>query len=414
MSRLNIPLHDKRTARHSRRAVWRLIGLGILLALVWVLVFTFFTRASLAKYTPQEATMGIHLLPNSNTWPLLLESTKGVPLLDNSGLTLDQLAASITSQISYYLLPAGQVIVYRGTMSDELERDLKAQNIVIQKPNKHIYVLSDHPVQLSEAKFKQSWFNRLDPRYLGSIVEYNALERVSKSIMVSNNSILIKLNEYQGPVFTEPLPETTVAALELEPNSSHSELIAHLLNTSSELTLNLFQDLDQYGGRVLLGYDTDANQTQFKLEIDRSYNDTELNEIHLSLAGLQNPTVQSKKLPDGTTISEIILETEDIELESTTIGGRTALQSQNLISVSSETKTEFTNTANFLMLGSSTTGNSYVCADNPVGVLYPSNTNNYLADQMAGPFRLISLISNFVEISLDKQGKNIQIRACLP
>ncbi|MFH1433360.1 MAG: hypothetical protein ABIG32_00490 [Candidatus Uhrbacteria bacterium] len=373
----------------------------------------YFTRPSLAQYTPQGAELGIHLLPNNNTWPLLIKGAGQISLLNNSGLTLEQLAPSVHGPISYYHLSAGPVLVFRGEMSDELERSLIAQKIIIQKPDKHIYVLSDQPVQLVQTRFKQSWTHRLDPRYFGSIIEYDTEKLVSKPIKVTRNSITIELGEFQGPALSESLPNSTFAALKLGPNSDQHELFSSLLELVPELTLNLYNDLNQHGGQIMFGYDANSQQTQFKLEINRAYSETELKQIHLGLAGSQTPEVKAKKLPDGSSISEMVMDIEDIKVENITIGGRTAIQSKNLITVSSETKTEFANTADLINI-QQTAKETFICANDPIGVFYPQKIPASLISENIHSNRLFNILSAFVEISLDKKDSTVLIKACLP
>ncbi len=422
MPRLNIPLHNNKTAHRNRWAVWNFVFFITSCVIAWMIIFGWFTRDSLASFAPADTEVAIHLSPNRSSWPILLNKTQGVPLVSRRAITLTELAPYIEREISIFVRKGGeQTIAYRGQMPNELRVKLESLGLVVDKPNRNTILIHTKKPEISQIKYKISTLDRYDPRLLGSIFVKGNKPEQATPIKLTKDSLNIKLNTAYTPLKLR-WGANPALALELSPlliNDASINLVNAYssLNTSPLLFFDILENLKQGGGRILLKYDKNSD-ILLHLEIDKDtenvISEEDITRFHKYLAAQQEPNINSKTLSDGTNVFELIFDPDQIQVERNIIDDKVALQSKNLITVIEDTKLIFANTPELLVSGEE--NKALACSSERImGLMNPTEIQKIVSETniVHHPHDLIQLLSNFVEISLDKQGKNTKIVACL-
>jgi len=397
MQKLSIPLHSNTTARQPRRAVWGLILIPLCLIMGIILIQAWFTRDTLAVYAPENTAITIRLIPTKQTWPILLNNFSNLALVKNQGLNLSMIAPYVKGEISLFVLnDYSRVLAFHGDIPDEFVSLLLSSGYHVQTQSNTV-VISKNEYIPTENPTKAPFFSRIYPDTFGQIVINNTFE-VTK----------LKLTDTALKASIGTLPETTT-----ELNLSNELILA--LSIPAREWVSLFQNhvsqqlvnyLSKSGGQIKIWQDLNKN-LYIELEINKSLTENELVVLHDQLLALSETNIQTKTLSDGTKTLELQYNFKTEQESLSKLGSMISIDSENLSSVTNESVTTITYTSKSSYL-LETVNFSEDCRGNPTGFLNPLSILTVIQDNnltYTNNTEVIGLLTSFVHISLDKQGK---------
>lgn len=348
------------------------------------MIQAWFTRDTLAAYAPENTIITVRITPTKQTWPILLNNFSNLALIKNQGLTLKTIAPYVKGELSIFVnRDFSRVLAFHGQIPEEIESLLISSGYYVQTESSTV-VISENEYQITDRPTKIPFISRMYPNTFGQIISEG--QEIFK----------LKLSESELKIDIGDIPET--ASLEL------SDKLILALSIPKGNWASLFQDhvsqqlvnyLSEYGGQVNIWQDLDKN-LYTELIVNSSLAETEFISLHNQLLTLNQPNTQTKTLLDGTHTFELIHD-QDIKEESLSkLGSMISIYSENLTSVTNESTTTILY---------KTKGLDYLGPLPFINFIQKNNltyTNNIEA---------VNMLSHFVHISLDKQGRSNTICA---
>ena len=409
MTRLNIPMNSKKTARHKRRAVWNTIGFIVLFLLGCVLIHNWFTRDTLAAYAPTDTQTIIRLTPTKNTWPVLLDRFSFASLLNN-GLSLQSIAPYVHGELSIFIQENGdRSLAFHGELPESVKQAFLAHGLAIGEPNSSIVTINTEPNERADLKHKLSLLNRIDPRTIGQIIKAEQDQTTVFPIKLTNKGIDIKLGKLETSSLSSLIPHDSVLAAEIP---ASMQALAYL-NSVPSLLLDY---LESSGGQVVLMLNQETGLQGISLSVNHQIPNDELIQLHRYLASYSDPGLTTKTLDDSTRLAEIVSDTESVQISESTLGNATILNSDRLTTMSESNKTLFTiisqSEGPFQSISidvSTECITKPIITSDPTGLLIFLQTSNLIHTNIYNP---ISTLSSFVQVGLDKEGRMNTFRVC--
>lgn len=325
MRSLNIPLDRTRTARRHGRAVWR-----------WgsILVGAFFFFAGLravsthnpfANYVTDDTVATLFLKPTRKEWNTLI-ALAGTEPIGLSGLTLKEAGMLAKGGMSLSFLKDGQVrLGIKATLDESTRTSLLATGIQIHEAPHHLLFLDTSesaPTWSENTSISTPILQRLHPTFIGTL----STKEEQATLLHNQQGIVLTLPGRlpQKPLST-PLPESLVAYGSFTEFDSLSipDFLEHGFQEASggaSLTSTLFSS--KTGGSITLF----ENETYLLTGSGEETPLPLLQKFLILQAQLRNPTETLKRLPDGTSVSELRIDTPTELPTPSEVGGWNVFQ----------------------------------------------------------------------------------------
>ena len=334
MQRLNIPLHSRTraTRRLKRRVVW--LSFFVIFAsfvLLWVFAKVWFTSDTLSVAAPESTVAMLRFTPNQKTWDDLSSLLKNTALISNRGLTINDIQDITQGEFALFFQEDGTYsLAIRSNQSDLPQELLDSQHISVQKISDKIFLFSEKLMPISglqKSSQNKRLFFHIGNQNIGSAhFVLSEKESISGPILLSDEELIITLPSADiDALDLNTIPENTIAVLSTPvwPNYelfSIANDIGSSIESSDDSSLSeLIESFSQEKGVILLA--NTNKQMSFLISKEASSVTEQLVQTFKTLASLQNPTISTWTLNDGSQVQELSIDPSSIALETLTISG---------------------------------------------------------------------------------------------
>jgi len=407
MPKLAIPLHEPKTARRNRRAVWQLFGTAFVILIIWQFADLIINRNVFANHTPEGTTSTILIELNQKNRENLTGLIGELQPFPDRGLTLGELLPNTKGRLALFVTPDEILVGLHTNLTENQTEQLSVQSIELTSPTSGITILSTKPVTFTERKYRLGFYNRLNPSVFGYWISHQDEESQVKTIESRSYGLLIKTHETSTTGISQ-LPTNTNLALSVLPDSTMIETIeAYFTNTETDFVRSMLHELKNYGGAI---YSRDYSFNEPSFLINRAIPTEIITEIHNYFeSGLSSETAQYS-LPDQSVVYELIKIDPVLEITTTETGETSKYQTTNLTSLAGNNNTYITNSTLSELVPLPTD----LCASSPSAILFPQKISQEHNKRNEGDSLALfhEFMNNFVEVSLDNQGKKQVIKLC--
>ncbi len=406
MPKLAIPLHDHKTARRSRRAVWKIVGTIFLLGLVWLASETIFTRNTFARYTPRETSYTILIELNQNNRNEIIGLIGEIQPLVDRGLTMGEVLPYAKSSVAIFLGPSQNTLGINVSLPEEFKRKCQAQNINITEPIKGVSLLSTNPIELEQLDYNLRLIDQLDPRGVGYVIHHQTGEHRVMSIKEKAFGYSIQTNEPSTDTVLASVPSKAGLALAIAPEPETIKVVEDIFSSlATDFVKSILHELKNHGGTV---YASDLTLNEVSFEINRAIPKENLINIHNYYETGLSADITIYQLPDNTLVYEILQLKPEITGTWTQEGDSSSYETKHLMSMVSSNQTTITNHN----LDLDPIDN--ICSIQPSALFFPQKSLEpesflYISDSLD---MFLNSMENFVEVGLDNYAKNQVIRLC--
>lgn len=406
MPRLAIPLHDNKTARRDRRAVWKLILILVALGLVWFVSQTVFTRNIFAKHTPQGTTHTILIELTQNNRTLINDLVGEIQPLQDRGLTVSEILPYSKGYLALFVSPSQNTLGLDVSLPEEFKQRCYAQDITITEPVKGISLLSTEPVVLEVLEYRLGLLDRLDPRGVGFVIAHNLSKHNVMSIKTRPYGYSLQTNQATSETTLDVLPDNTGLALAVSPHEETINKTEGLFGgLETDFVKSMLHELKNHGGTV---FATNLGLKQVGFIINRVIPEEILVNIHNYYETGLTADTSGYVLPDQTLVYEIVRTEPTITATWNQEGDINSYETENLISIVDSKQTLISNYQVDLNEHNET------CSKKPSVIFFPqkSNKTERLVNISDNLDIFLDFINNFVEVSLDNHSKKQVIKLC--
>ena len=375
MPKISIPLNRNKTARRPRRAVWNSILSLVVLVVGCLFINFWFTRDTLAKSAPNNSKAEYYINITKKNYPILLKHFNHVPLIPDRAVTLKNLSPYLYGDIAVFSDTDSQSVVFKGNLTENTIASLSNYGLLVKQDKQNWVIQSSKATDTTPAS-KDNILTKIKSKF-------NDLE------------LTLKLGQTEIEPSTGAIEhENTILSLQIPENTISTEMLPGLSSGASIIIKKTGQDA-----------------VDISIQINKVLNQSELIELHKQISSRLYPKTQTKELDDGTKMQELVYNPENIQ--QTELGNSVVYSTENLTTTVDSEKTVVSFEKQ--VADEASLQPSGVCLDDTVFFV---NTNLVLwflqnSSQTHLDNNYISqLLSPFVQIGLDKQGKYLQFHGC--
>ncbi len=427
---LHIPLtRHRKTTRHSRRVVWIVASFACLSILATTISRVWLTRNTVFQAAPENSQVAIQLLLNKRTWPILQQLLENTPLVSNRDLTITDIAPFAHGELGWFFHDDGTRSIAIRSQQDDIPTDLlDAKHVVVQETNPHVFLLSEKLQPISGLGISSSYFRNLFISPFSTVLGEYHEKNQGKSARISHRSgkisfqLPIRVDEIESE--TKYLPIETFLYL-FTPVLSNNEMIRDVVGAFSHTAAPLFHEslqdfisnLASNHGQFLLA---NPENPTFLFASDADIPDqlrVDLLQVSLSL---QNPSIRTLALTDGTSTKELIADPDLVPVELRTVEGTEffrASTDENTIFSSKGTKPIVSNDENLIRNWLSQTQEDKKLMPCDTNIAFLETTNlldaNFESSDYYKNATVIDLLKKFSVIGMKSNGNKIEMHLCL-
>lgn len=332
MVHLNIPLSRAiSTTRHSRRVVWLLVLLFVVVGLITLWFSTlWFTRDTIYHAAPTGTQIAMRFFLNNSTSKSIFTLFENIPLISSRAITLEEIKPFIHGEFAIFINENGSYSVAIRTDKDHLPNSLfDSQNITYKSISNSIVLLSNKIESIDGLPIIKSLlppFYNPSKKWIGELVTSSAKKR--NFVFSTKSQFEIYLPKItQSQTSFNNIPDNTIAYLSLpvstpeQSNNSINAFLPMINHTFDDGFLNILQNIMQKNGSILLTQNDNNLNYFIKTEQIDNKHPIDLSKTLQSIIALKSPIIKKSSLEDGSIIHEIVIDPDSINVEQITVQG---------------------------------------------------------------------------------------------
>lgn len=428
MQHLNIPLsRNSKTTRRTRWVVW-LLAFGVVLLSVGISwIFTLWlTCDTILSAAPENTVMAVRLFTSGKKGGSVESVTKNFPLISNRSVVFSDISQYISGEFVIFLQADGSRSVAIRTGKTPLPQSLlDSQSITVQPIKKGIVLFTEKHEVLKPISVRAKIIPGISfpgRQWIGELIDTNQSHR--SFLYATKNRILISLpkSQHNIPVLKH-IPKETIAYLSnpLLPNTTKDFLEPFLPLMQSVLDpqfLHYLSMLPTEKSQVILTKDDQGIGFFLSTKETSTKNAVNTEQALREIRALNTPKIQETFLSDGSSIKELVANTDSISVEQITLLGtqvnRIQINNTDILAGITKKKEVFiTNRENLFRAQEGNTSINKICSGNVAGInLQPlvEMQNQYTHSPNTSPLLLFA--QNFSSIGVKTGWFSTTIHLC--
>ncbi len=319
MQRLNIPLsrHTK-TTRRNRQVVW-LMAFALLVG--GFLAFRFGTwwmsRGTILSLAPSDTVLAIELHLNEKTGPFLSDWLAGVPLISERSLELSDLSPYTHGDLAIFVTSDGERSVAIRSSKERFPENLLIQYGVVVQEQGGFLLLSSHlaPIAGTQPLVHRPFLPSLGEAWLGRVVLPDS--ELTGNLFLSDREMTLEVaHSKRGDLSTRTVENASVSLMGLTWSDQVSSLDGLKRLVSESLFLQAKTPM-----HVVIRPKESGLETLIAINDAKIDSDLVVEELE-KIGAFARPSLVTQTLPDGTSLQEILVQSEFVSVEeiSTSLG----------------------------------------------------------------------------------------------